>query len=345
MNSDLTIQFSLHYTHVPHNHHLHGTKQAKMTLLLYASLSFLILLFAFKLFLQTRTRSKLPPSPPSIPILGHLHLIKKPIHCTFHRLSQKYGQVFSIKFGSQLVVIVSSPSAVEECFTKNDVILANRPRTLVGKHLAYNFTDLLASPYGDHWRNLRRISALEIFSNNRLNMFLGIRSDEVKHLLWKLSRNSCQGFAKVELKSMFSELTFNIIMRMVAGKRYYGEDVKYEEEARKFRGLVKEIVALRSVSNPGQFVPVLRWIDRGGFEKKVVGVSKRMDTFLQGLIDEKRSKDEKGNTMINHMLSFQKSQPEYYTDQIIKGLILVSALHLSFDLFFVSITQVKPISN
>jgi isoflavone 2'-hydroxylase len=163
-----------------------------MTLLLYASLSLLILLFAFKLFLQTRTRPKLPPSPPSLPILGHLHLIKKPIHCTFHRLSQKYSQVFSIKFGSQLVVIVSSPSAVEECFTKNDIILANRPRSLAGKHLAYNFTTLIGSPYGDHWHNLRRISALEIFSNNRLNMFLGIRTDEVKHLLWKLSRNSCQ---------------------------------------------------------------------------------------------------------------------------------------------------------
>jgi hypothetical protein len=58
-----------------------------------------------------------------------------------------------------------------------------------------------------------------------------------------------------------------------------------------------------------------------------MGVSKRMDTFLQGLLDEKRSKDEEGNTMIDHMLSLQK------------------ALHLSFDLFFVSVTQVKPVSN
>jgi isoflavone 2'-hydroxylase len=108
-----------------------------LMLLLYSSLSLLILLFAFKLFLQTITRRKLhlPPSPPSLPILGHLHLIKKPIHRTFHRLSQKYGQVFSVKFGSRLVVIVSSPSAVEECFTKNDIVLANRPRNLVGKHL------------------------------------------------------------------------------------------------------------------------------------------------------------------------------------------------------------------
>nr|POE51441.1 cytochrome p450 81e8 [Quercus suber] len=182
---------------------------------------------------------------------------------------------------------------------------------------------MTAASYGDHWRNLRRISALEIFSTNRLNMFLGIRRDEVKHLLRKLSRNSCQGFAKVELKSMLLELTFNIIMRMVAGKRYYGEDVKDEEEARQFKGIMKEIVEGGGASNAQELVPLLRWIDHGRLEKRLKKLANKTDAFLQGLIDEKRSKEEKGNTMIDHLLSLQTSQPEYYTDQIIKGLMLV----------------------
>ena len=138
---------------------------------------------------------------------------------------------------------------------------------------------------------------------------------------------------------MFSELTFNIIMRMVAGKRYYGygEAVKDEEEARNFREIMKEITALGGVSNPGEFVPMLRWIDHGGFEKRTMRLASRKDAFLQGLIDEKRSKDEEGNTMIDHMLSLQKSQPEYYTDQIIKGLMLVCAGNLLFFFFFLNL--------
>ncbi|XP_030962375.1 cytochrome P450 81E8-like [Quercus lobata] len=297
-------------------------------MLLYSSLSslllFLLLAVAFKFLLQTRTKHKhLPPSPPSLPILGHLHLVKKPLHRTFHHFSQKYGNIISLQFGSQLVVIVSSPSAVEECFTKNDIVFANRPRLLLSKHLGYNHTAVSTASYGDHWRNLRRISTLEIFSTNRLNMFLGIRKDEVKHLLRKLSRNSCQGFAKVELKSMLLELTYNIIMRMVAGKRYYGEDVKGEEEARQFRGIMKEMAEAGGVSNPQEFVPLLQWIDHGRLEKRLMKLANKTDAFLQGLIDEKRSKEEKGNTMIDHLLSLQNSQPEYYTDQIIKGLILV----------------------
>jgi isoflavone 2'-hydroxylase len=136
----------------------------EVMLLIYTSLSLLVLAVAFKLIihLQTRKPKHLPPSPPSLPILGHLHLVKKPLHRTFHTLSQKYGQIFSLRFGSRLVVIVSSPSAVEECFTKNDIVLANRPPSLVNKHIGYNQTTVVAVPYGDLWRNLRRISALEI---------------------------------------------------------------------------------------------------------------------------------------------------------------------------------------
>ncbi|KAE8124860.1 hypothetical protein FH972_019707 [Carpinus fangiana] len=299
--------------------------------LIFSSLSLLVVAVALKLIIHLQTRTQptkhLPPSPPSLPILGHLHLAKKPLHRTFHSLSQKYGQIFSLRFGSRLVIIVSSPSAVEECFTKNDIVLANRPDLLITKHLGYNNTTVSASPYGDHWRNLRRICALEIFSTHRLNMFLGIRRDEVKRLLLKLSHNSREDFAKVELKSMFLDLTFNIIMRMVVGKRYYGygEDVKDEEEARQFREIMREIATNGGASNPQEFVPMLRWIDHGGLEKKLMRLAKRTDAFLQGLVDEKKGNEE-GNTMIHHLLSLQKSQPEYYTDQIIKGLILVLLL-------------------
>ncbi|XP_059427748.1 cytochrome P450 81Q32-like [Corylus avellana] len=298
-------------------------------LLLYSSLSLLVVAVAFKLIihLQTTTTKHLPPSPPSLPILGHLHLVKKPLHRTFHSLSQKYGQIFSLRFGSRLVVIVSSPSAVEECFTTNDIVLANRPPSLGAKHLGYNQTTVTAAPYGDHWRNLRRIIALEIFSTTRLNMFLGIRRDEIKRLLRKLGHNSSQDFTKVELKSMFLDLTFNIIMRMVAGKRYYGygEDVKDEEEARQFREIMREIAENGGASNPQEFVPMLRWIDYGSLEKRLMRLGKTTDAFMQGLIDEKKGNEE-GHTLIHHLLSLQKSQPEYYTDQIIKGLIMVLLL-------------------
>ncbi|KAG7011038.1 Cytochrome P450 81F2, partial [Cucurbita argyrosperma subsp. argyrosperma] len=59
------------------------------------------------------------------------------------------------------------------------------------------------SPYGEHWRNLRQISSLEIFSTNHLNLFLGIWEEEIKYLLCKLFGNSLEDeFKVVELELM-----------------------------------------------------------------------------------------------------------------------------------------------
>ncbi|XP_047311876.1 cytochrome P450 81Q32-like [Impatiens glandulifera] len=299
------------------------------TTLLYASLISILVAFIFN-FLSTQKRSKrnLPPSPsPTFPIIGHLHLLSDLPHRTFHELSQKLGPVFSLQLGNRLAVIVSSPSAVEECFTKNDIVLANRPYFISGEYLSYNHTTMGDSPYGDHWRNLRRLMTVEVMSTTRLNSFLPIRQDEVKHLLQGLYKvSSSSTFTVVDMRSRLSELSFNVIMRMIAGKRYFGqEEISNYEEAKEFTNLIREIFEQIGVSNPGDFLPVLRLFDYGNYEKSLSTLQKKIDGFLQRLIDQRRL-SKGGNSMIDHLLALQENQQDYYTDDIIKGLILVMIL-------------------
>ncbi|XP_022985606.1 cytochrome P450 81D1-like [Cucurbita maxima] len=291
-------------------------------ILLYIFLFPITLLLALKFF--PRHGKNLPPTPLfSLPIIGHLHLLKHPIHRTLHQLSNKHGHVFSLRFGSRLVVVVSSPSAVHECFTNNDIVLANRPFLNTGKHLTYNFTVLAVAPYGELWRTLRRISTREIFSTCRLDLFLGIRQEEVKRLLCKLCRGNT---VVVEVQPMIMDLTSNIVMRMVAGKRYFGDDVSDEEQAERFRDVVKRVMLYAGATNPGDFIPLWNWIDPSGFEKKIMKVGEEADAIFQGLIDEIRNQKGSGNTMIDHLLHLQTTQSEYFSDQIIKGLIHVILL-------------------
>ncbi|KAK7263206.1 hypothetical protein RJT34_30793 [Clitoria ternatea] len=300
-----------------------------MTLFYYYIFLCILFIATAKFLFPTRRLQNLPPGPPSLPIIGNLHQLNHPLHRTLLRLSQKHGQIFSLWFGSRLVTVVSSLSVVRECFTQNDIVFANRPPLLAGKHIGYNYTTVTAAPYGDHWRNLHRIISLEVLSTHRLNSFLGVRRDEIMKLVQKLARLSTNNeFAHVELKSMFSEMTFNTMMRMISGKRYYGEDcdVTDVEEARQFRELMKELVTFVGSSNPAEFVSVLRWFDFDKLEKRLKGISARNDAFLQRLIDEHRSGKQSADTLIGHLLSLQQSQPEYYTDQIIKGIILVMLL-------------------
>ncbi|CAI0406233.1 unnamed protein product [Linum tenue] len=191
----------------------------------------------------------------------------------------------------------------------------------MSKHIGYNYTTVTQAPYGDHWRNLRRIGAVEIFSAHRLNALLPIRREEVRRLVSKLAAAGSPHRRVVELKSLFRELTFDTMMRMVAGKRFYGDGD--DRGSREFREVLKEVVSLSGATNPADFVPVLRWIDGGKFEKTVAGLARRTDSFLQKLIEEHRSKKEgldSANTMLDHLLALQVS--EYHTDQIIKGLVL-----------------------
>ena len=57
-------------------------------------------------------------------------------------------------------------------------------------------------------------------------------------------------------------------------------------------------------------------------------LNREKDVIFQGLINEHRSPDQGlvNKNMIDHLISLQKSEPEYYTDEIIKGLALVNEL-------------------
>ncbi|KAJ4701663.1 Cytochrome P450 [Melia azedarach] len=214
----------------------------------------LLALYAFTKHLIHKIKN-LPPTPfPSLPIIGHLYLLKQPIYETLYKISKKHGPVLFLQFGTRKVVVISSPSTAEECFTQNDVIFSNRPRPRMtnGKILGYNYSTLTSAPYGNHWRNLRRISTLQILSTSRLQTLSSIRVDEVNLLIRKLLDNQDQS---VELRTKFFELTLNVMMRMIAGKRYYGDDVTDIEEAMRFREIHEETFKVAGMTSVGKFLP------------------------------------------------------------------------------------------
>ncbi|KAL0439007.1 UNVERIFIED_CONTAM: cytochrome [Sesamum latifolium] len=272
----------------------------------YIPLIFALYIFTHHFFHKLRN---LPPAPIlNLPFIGHLYLLKKPLYRSLANISARYGPVILLQFGSRRVLVVSSPSAAEECLTKNDVIFANRPHLLSMKHLGYNYTSLASTSYGDHWRNLRKISSIEILSTQRLQMLHSIRVDEVKSMIRALNRAS-EERRVVDMKTVFFELTMNVVMRMIAGKRYYGENVGHVEEAQRFREIVKDTLRL-GASNMGDFLPEL-----------VEGCKRRFKTYGGG--DGDVVAEGKTKTMIEMLLALQEKEPEYYTDALIRSLMLV----------------------
>ncbi|KAJ6685843.1 CYTOCHROME P450 81E8 [Salix purpurea] len=233
-------------------------------------LQFLLLylaLYVLTIHFRNKIRN-LPPCPfPTLPIIGHLHLLKKPLHRSLSKISNRHGPVVLLQLGSRRVLVVSSPLAAEECFTRNDIVFANRPHLLAGKHMGRNYTSLVWAPYGDLWRDLRKIASLEILSSNRLQLLSSIRTEEVKLLIHRLFKNNDD---IIDLKSSFFELLLNVMMRMIAGKSYYGknENEAGVEEGRRFREIVTETFQVSGASAVGDFLHVFAAI--GGTEKRLM---------------------------------------------------------------------------
>ncbi|KAL4583833.1 hypothetical protein LXL04_008418 [Taraxacum kok-saghyz] len=150
---------------------------------------------------------------------------------------------------------------------------------LYGKIIGNNYASLVWSDYGDNWRNLRRIASIEILSIHRLNELHDIRVEEGRFLIRKLLSHS----SPVDLKSVLYELTLNVMMRMISGKRYFGGGIpEVEEEGKRFREILDETFLLAGATNVGDYLSILSWIGVKGLEKKLIALWDKWDAFFQG---------------------------------------------------------------
>lgn len=107
-----------------------------------------------------------------------------------------------------------------------------------------------------------------------------------------------------------------------------------EEEGQRFRGIVKETFDVTRASNLVVFLPAVVWLDGLGQVKRLVRFHEKRDSFLQKLVDYRRrgcscgahavvAVEETKKLLIDTLLSLQQSDPDYYDDSTIKGLIMV----------------------
>ncbi|XP_054818090.1 cytochrome P450 CYP82D47-like [Prosopis cineraria] len=269
----------------------------------FSILAFLLFLL-YAIFSKTRSRrnratpGKLPPEAGGAwPVIGHLHLLggTEPPHIALGKMADKYGPIFSLRLGVHPTLVVSSWEIAKECFTVNDRAFAGRPKILAFEIMGYNFGMFGTSPYGSYWRHVRKIAILEVLSNHRLEMLKHVRESEIKSAMkdvydrWIYLNNSDDGEnsqsapLSCEMKKLFGDITFSVVLRMVAGKRL--DEVEGNAAARK--GL-REFFRLSGEFVISDALPYLRWLDLGGQEKAMQKTARELDQFVQFWVDEHR---------------------------------------------------------
>ncbi|CDP08464.1 unnamed protein product [Coffea canephora] len=111
------------------------------------------------------------------------HLIGSLPHRRLKNLAQKHGPLIHLQLGEVSAVVVSSPNLAKEIMKTRDLSFASRPELLTFKIVCYDSKDILFSPYGDYWRQMRKICVTELLSAKSVMSFHNIRQDEVLHLV------------------------------------------------------------------------------------------------------------------------------------------------------------------
>ncbi|EXC30894.1 Flavonoid 3',5'-hydroxylase [Morus notabilis] len=230
---------------------------------------------------KTRTTARLPPSPPALPIIGHLHLVDRLPHQAFHKISNRYGPLIHLFLGSVPCVVVSSPEMAKEFLKTQETSFLNRPNRSVLNYLSYPWSDFVFAEFGPYWKFMKKLSMSRLLGGQTLDQLLPIRSDELRRLL-KLILERANEKEAVEVGGELTKLTNNVFSRMIMSKRCAEND----EEGDEIRKAVNETAELLGKFNFSDYIWLCRKLDLQGYWKKSKEIHEKFDKMMEKIIEE-----------------------------------------------------------
>ncbi|OEL16830.1 Premnaspirodiene oxygenase [Dichanthelium oligosanthes] len=163
-------------------------------------------------------RLRLPPGPWALPVVGHLHHLARGLpHRVMRDLGRRHGPLMLLRFGEVPVVVASSPAAAREVMRTHDAAFASRPIGPMSRLWFQGAEGILFAPYGDDWRQLRKVCTQELLSARRVQSFRPVREDELRRLLRSVASAALTG--PVNLTELISTYIADSTVRAIIGSR------------------------------------------------------------------------------------------------------------------------------
>ncbi|KAL7188803.1 hypothetical protein ACSBR1_038624 [Camellia fascicularis] len=291
----------------------------------YVILPILLLLPLLLLFLLKHFNSspQLPPGPNPWPILGNLlHMGKKP-HITLSNFAQSYGPLISLKLGTQVLIVGSSPAVAMEILKTHDRILSARlvPHVSPVKSPELNHLSLgWAVECNDNWKFLRTICRTELFSGKAIESQACLRERKVMEMVEFFSRMEGK---VVKIGEVVFATVFNMLSNVLMSRDFtrLGE----ESEEGKMKGLLRTIFEVVSTPNLADFYPIFGALDLQGLNKKSKELFMRICALWEPIIEERRerktSKISRQEDFLDALLdnAFTNDQINHLTTELISA--------------------------
>lgn len=320
---------------------------AAMTIDFQTCFTFILLSFFsfFGYFFFFKKTNDLGPSPPSLPIIGHLHHFLSVLpHKAFQQISTKYGPLLHLRIFSFPIVLVSSATMAYEIFTTHDLNISSRNAPAIDESLVFGSSGFIVSPYGDYVKFIKKLLATKLLRPRAIEKSRGVRAEELKQFYLKLHDKALKK-ESIEIGNETMKFTNNMICGMSMGRSCSEENGETET----VRGLINKSFAL---SRKILFVNVLRRpLEKLGllslFKKDILDVSNRFDELLERILleHEEKPEEEQDMDMMDLLLEASRDENAEYkiTRNQIKALFVVKLISsetiticiLFFFIFFI----------
>jgi len=202
-------------------------------------------------------------------------------------MAAKHGPVMLLRLGRVPTVVASSAAAAQEVMKTHDLAFASRPRARMTERLVYG-RDMAFAPYGEAWRQTRRVCVLHLLSQRRVHSFRHAREQEAAVMVGRVRRASP---GAVNVTALIISYTNGVISRAAFGDQgRFGVD-----DGEKLTQLFADFEELLGTVTIGDFVPWLAWVDAlMGLDAKAARTSAQMDALLERVIADHRRRRRDG---------------------------------------------------
>ncbi|CAD6213543.1 unnamed protein product [Miscanthus lutarioriparius] len=274
---------------------------------------------------QPPSALRLPPGPWQLPLIGSLHHLllsrfSDLPHRALREMSGTYGSLMMLRFGSVPTLVVSSAEAAREVLRTHDLAFCNRHLGVTLETISCGGKDIVCSPYNAHWRELRKLCVLEIFSQRRVLSFRPVREAEVARLLRSISDESGGGQQPVNLTEGICRMINDVAARTVVGNRCEYRDEYIHE--------LDEVVRLAGGFNLADLYPSSRLVRRfSAAAKDARRCQRNMYRIIQSIIQEREAMPtpERDEDLLGVLLRLQREGGLQFalTNEIVSTVIFV----------------------
>ena len=223
----------------------------------------------------------LPPGPWKLPIIGNMHhFVGSLPHRALRDMAKKHGPLMHLQIGEVSTIVVSSPEFAEEVMKTHDVTFASRPSVLATEIMSYDSSSIVFAPYGNYWRQLRKICTLELLSAKRVQSYQPIREEELSTLInWIASKAG----STINLTEKIVSTAFGITSRAAFGKKCKDQE--------KFITILKQGMELGAGFNISDVFPSVKLLHMiSGVRTKLEGLHKEADRIIGNIINEHKER-------------------------------------------------------